>query len=45
MLSEISQAEKDHYHMVSFIYGISEIAGRSVGVGREECSRGKQKGE
>ena len=22
MLSEISQAEKDNYHMVSFIYGI-----------------------
>ena len=33
MLSEISQAENDNYHMVSLIYG---IAGRSVGEGREE---------
>ena len=36
MLSEISQAEKDGYHMVLLIYGPKEIAGRSVGEGREE---------
>ena len=36
MLSEISQAEKDNYHMVSLIYGTKEIAERSVGEGREE---------
>ena len=36
MLSEISQAEKDNYHMVSLIYGTQEIAGRLVGEGKEE---------
>ena len=36
MLSEISQAEKDNYHVVSLIYGTQGIAGRSVGEGREK---------
>ena len=36
MLSEISQAEKDNYHIVSVICGTQGIAGRSVGEGREE---------
>ena len=36
MLSEVSHAGKDSYHMVSVIYGTYEIAGRSVGEGREE---------
>ena len=36
MLSEISQAEKDKYHMVSLIYGTEGIAGRSVVEGSEE---------
>ena len=35
-LSEISQAEKDNYHMVSLVYGTLEIAGRLVGEGRVE---------
>ena len=35
MLREISQAEKDSYHMVSLIHGTYEI-GRSVGEEREE---------
>ena len=43
MLSEISQAEKDNYHMVSLIYG-TEV-GRSVGEEREEERGGKQKRE
>ena len=34
-LSEISEAEKDSYHMVSLIHGTYEI-GRSVGEEREE---------
>ena len=36
MLSEISQAEKDNYHMVSLICGTEGIAGRSLGEGREK---------
>ena len=35
MLSEISQTEKDNYHMVSLICGIQETGQRTVGVGRE----------
>ena len=35
ILSEISQAKKDNYHMVSLIYGTQEIAGILVGEGRE----------
>ena len=34
-LSEISQSEKDNYHMVSLICGIEEIAQRIIGKGRE----------
>ena len=43
-LSEINQAEKDNYHMVSLIYGTLEV-GRSVGEEREEEIGVKQKGE
>ena len=35
MLSEISQAEKDKYHMISLIYGTEEL-GRSVGEERDK---------
>ena len=35
MLSEVSQAEKDNYHMVSLIYGTLEL-GRSVGEERDK---------
>ena len=34
-LSEISQAEKDNYHMVSLICGTQEIVQRTIGEGRE----------
>ena len=34
MLSEISQAEKDNYYMVSLIYGTKGIAGRTLEEGR-----------
>ena len=35
MLSEISQTEKDNYHMVSLICGMSGIEQRTSGEGRE----------
>ena len=35
MLSEISQAEKDNYHMVTLIYGTYKL-GRSVGEERDK---------
>ena len=35
-LSEVNQAEKDNYHMVSLTYGTQEIVGRLVGEGMEE---------
>ena len=35
MLSEISQAEKDNYHMVSLICGTQGMAWRTLGEGRE----------
>ena len=44
MLSEVSQAEKDNYHIVSLIYGTEEI-GRAVGEEREEGRGSEQKGE
>ena len=45
MLSEISQAEKDNYHMVSLIYGT--IRTRKIGRRRKGRRKGggKQKGE
>ena len=43
-LSEINQAEKDNFHMISLIYGIKEL-GRSVGEERDKQRRGNQKGE
>ena len=36
MLSEISQAEKDNYHIVSLICGTQGIAWRTLGEGREK---------
>ena len=36
MLSEISQAEKDNYHMVSLIHGTKGIAWRTLKEGREK---------
>ena len=39
MLSEISQSEKDKYHMISLVCGISETKQMDMGVGVE---RGKQ---
>ena len=36
MLSEITQSEKDSYHMVSLICGTKGIAGRTLGEGREK---------
>ena len=44
MLSEISQAGKDNYHMISLIYGTQEL-GRSVGVERDKERGCNQKGE
>ena len=35
MLSEINQAEKGNYHMVSLIFGTQGIAWRTTGEGRE----------
>ena len=42
--SEISQSEKDNYHLVSRIYGTKEV-GRAVGEEGEKERGGKQKGE
>ena len=42
MLSEISQAKKDNYHMVSLICGILGIAGRMTGEGREKMRRNQR---
>ena len=44
MLSEIRQTEKENYHMVSFIYGTSEV-GRSGGGERDKERGCNQKGE
>ena len=44
MLSEISQAEKDNYQMVSLIYRTEEL-GRSVREERDKERGGNQKGE
>ena len=44
MISEISQAEKDNYHMISLIYGTKELGGL-VGEESEEERGDKQKGE
>ena len=35
MLSEISQSEKDNYHMISLICGTKEIAERIICEGRK----------
>lgn len=36
MLSEISQAERVNYHMVSLIYGTQGVAWRTLGEEREK---------
>ena len=44
MLSEISQSEKNNYHMVSLICGIQEIAQRIL-EGRENRMGRNQRGD
>ena len=44
MLSEMSQAEKDNYHMISLIYGTYELGGL-VGEERDKERMSSQKGE
>ena len=43
MVSEISQSEKDNYHMVSLICGIKDIVQRTVREVRENWKGKNQK--
>ena len=44
MLSEVTQAEKDNYHMTSLIYGTDEL-GSTVGEEMDKEKGGNQKAE